>query len=288
MYFNRPDGSKMDLNKTIVALNDAGYQVLDMNFHDASVFKQPFVTDGWESWVHGLAETAESRGVVFSQSHAHFYNYCQDSPDNDYLETLVKRSILGSEILGVPWVTIHAATDFAAERPLKSSKEKSVEYFKRLSDFAGEHNTGLAIENLWELNISPERRYTSSPEELVDLVDTLDRKNIGICWDVEHSLIMKQNTSKVLSLIGPYLKNTHISDFVHTYHDHILPYEGIADWEEIIDGFAGLKSFEGDFTYEVHRFTMRLPDFAIPSALRYSFELGTRIVEEIERRRREL
>lgn len=285
MYFNRPDGSKMDLNTSILSLRDAGYKVMDVNFHDAAVFKQPFTTDSWEKWVHELDGTARENEIEFSQSHAHFYNYCEHSPDNEYLEILVRRSILCSEILGIPWVTIHAATDFTSERPMRSSYEKGIEYFRRLADFAAEHNTGLAIENLWELNISPERRYTSSPEELVDLVDAIGRDNVGICWDAAHSLIMKQDTAKVLSLIGPYMKSTHISDFVHVHHDHVLPFEGIADWDEVITGLARLDSYTGDFTFEVFRFTVRLPEYAIPAALRYSYELGDSIVKEIERRR---
>ncbi len=285
MYFNRPDGSKMDLIQTVLSLKKAGYGVMDVNFHDATMFKQPFTTNSWEKWVHELDSIARTNEIEFSQSHAHFYNYCQYSIDNEFFETLVQRSILCSEVLGVPWVTIHAATDFSSDRPVRSSYEKGVDYFRRLADFAAEHKTGLAIENLWELNISPERRYTSAPEELVDLVDAIGRENVGICWDAAHSLIMKQDTAKVLSLIGPYMKSTHISDFVHVHHDHILPFEGIANWDEVMDGLAGLDSYEGDFTFEVFRFTVRLPEYAIPAALRYSFELGNSMVDEIERRR---
>ena len=59
IYFNRPDGSKMDIRETIRACSRAGYRVMDMNFHDAAVFRTPFTGAGWKDWVYSLRETAE-------------------------------------------------------------------------------------------------------------------------------------------------------------------------------------------------------------------------------------
>lgn len=71
-------------------------------------------------------------------------------------------------------------------------------------EYAAKNNVGIAIENLWDLNIAPLRRYTTTAEELVDLVDALhmDYENVGICWDVEHADIMKQTQVPALKMIG--------------------------------------------------------------------------------------
>lgn len=285
IYFNRPDGSKMDIRETIRACSKAGYRVMDMNFHDAAVFRTPFTGAGWKDWVYSLRETAEECGIVFSQSHSHFYNYTEESDGNAELEELVRRGIEGSAILGIPWTVIHAATDFRSAFTVRSSKEKGIRYFSELSEYAARFGVGLAIENLWELNISPQRRYTSSTEELLDLVEAIDAPNIGICWDVEHSSIMHQDLKETFRLVGDRLRCTHISDYVTIKHDHILPYEGLSDWDSILDAFAAID-YAGDFTYEAHRSTMTLPDEAVPARLRYSVELGERMLEEIERRRK--
>ena len=134
---------------------------------------------------------------------------------------------------------------------------------------------GLAIENLWDYNIAPRRRYTSNAEELVDLVDTLakDYDNVGICWDFEHANIMKQAQTPALTMVGERLKATHVSDNIGIENDHILPFYGYTDWEEIMRVLKDI-GYQGDFTYEIHRYTTQLPEALIIPALKYSIEVG--------------
>lgn len=276
IYFNRPDGSKAEITDSIELCAKAGYQVMDMNFHDCCMFDTPFKKDGWMDWIYKIKETAQRCKIEFSQGHSHFYNFCDSSIQNrDVLDEYIYRGIIGASILQIPWLVIHAATDFESSTPVKSSKEKTMEYLKPRLELAAKHNVGIAIENLWEMNISPKRRYTSNAEELVDLVDTLSKNydNVGVCWDVEHSGIMQQNLASELKLVGNRLKATHISDYLDVEEDHILPYSGQMNWMEVMQALKAVK-YEGDFTYEIHRYTMRLPKELVPSALKHSVEVG--------------
>jgi Sugar phosphate isomerases/epimerases len=287
IYFNRPDGTKATFLESIKGCYDAGYRVLDMNFHDAAVFQTPFVGSEWQNWLSEIRNTADILGIEFSQAHSHFYNYCDSSlPERDYLEETVRRSIIGSGKLGVKWVVIHAATDWESATQLKSSREKAIAYFRPLCELAAQNNVGIAIENLWEMNIAPKRRYTSFAEELVELVDAIDCENCGICWDFEHSAIMQQDHKAALALVGDRLKATHVSDFIDRVHDHVLPFHGITDWDDSLSALAQLD-YKGDFTYETHRHTMRLPEELIPAGLRYSFEVGTYLVNRYNQLRKE-
>lgn len=274
MYFNRPEGKKASAVDSIRRLCEGGYQVLDLNFHDYASFKTPFAQAEWETWLEQIQHVKEECGIEFSQGHSHFYNYCDPGVQNrEYLEELIRRGIVAAGRLQIPWLVFHAGTDFESATSVKSSKEKSVEYMKGLLELAARHQVGIAIENLWELNISPKRRYTSTAEELVDLVDSLPYDNVGICWDVEHASIMQQNQTKALMLIGSRLKATHISDHKGKDDDHILPYMGATDWKEIMEALTAID-YQGDFTYETHRYTQGIPDAMIPAAIRYSYELG--------------
>ncbi len=284
IFFNRPDGSKIPITQCIRECRNAGFEVMDMNFHDASVFKTDFVGDNWERYIDEIGQTANIVGVEFSQGHSHFYNFTEDKAENEYLETLVRRGIIASQRLGIPYLVIHAATDFSSLYGYKDSKRKNVEYFSHLLEFAGNHCVNLAIENLWELNVSPRRRYTSNTEELLDLVESLDFDNVSICWDVEHSKLMEQDLKENLKLVESYLSCTHISDYVTKTFDHILPFSGISDWDLVIDAFASII-YEGDFTLEVHRPTLLTPLALVPPLLRYSHEVGTYLVNEIQRRK---
>ncbi len=276
IVFNRPDGRKAPIQTSIRLCAEAGYRIMDMNFHDCTTFRLPFTGNQWEHWIQDVKQTAEENSVEFSQAHSSFYNFCDPfAKDKEFLDQMVLRSMECAGILGVKWVVIHAGTDFASARMVADSKKKNLDYFRPVLEHAARHNVGVAIENLWELQISPKRRYTTTAEELVDLVDTLGLEfpNVGICWDVEHANIMQQSQTENLKLIGNRLKATHISDNTGINNDHILPFNGITDWGEIMQALKGI-GYEGDFTYEAHQCTNRLPDELLLPLLRYSVEVG--------------
>lgn len=280
IYFNRPDGTKAQITDSVDLCSQAGYRVMDMNFHDCCMFDTPMKTDRWEEWIYGIKEKAKECGIEFSQGHSHFYNFCDPSvPNREELDEYIRRGIIGASVLEIPWLVIHAGTDFQSSTPVKSSREKTIEYLKPRIELAAKHNVGIAIENLWELNISPKRRYTSTAEELVELVDILskDFDNVGICWDVEHSSIMKQDLYSQLQLVGNRLKATHISDYLSVQEDHILPFSGNTDWAEVMRALKSV-SYKGDFTYEIHRYTMRVPDELVLSALKHSVKVGNYLI----------
>ena len=276
IVFNRPDGSKASIQDSIRLCSEAGYKVMDMNFHDCTTFKFPFTTDNWKPWLEDVKKTADDCGIEFSQAHSSFYNFCDPNAANkEFMDKMVLRSMECASILGVKWVVIHAGTDFSSARLVHDSKKKNIEYFKPVIEFAGQHNVGVAIENLWELNISPHRRYTTTAEELVELVDELSLlyPNVGICWDVEHANIMKQSQTAALDLVGSRLKATHISDNTGINNDHILPFNGPTDWYEIMAALNRIN-YQGDFTYECHQCSNRLPDALLLPLLKYSVEVG--------------
>ena len=284
IYFNRPDHTTAPIEQSIRLCGEAGYRVMDMNFYDCTTFKLPFITEQWEKWIYGILETAQDSQIQFSQGHANFYNFCDpDAENKEFLDRMVLRSIDCASILGIPWLVIHAGTDFASPTLVRSSKEKNIEYFKPVLEYAKKRHVGIAIENLWDLNIAPLRRYTTTAEELVDLVDSLrmDFNNVGICWDVEHADIMKQAQEPALRMIGSRLKATHISDNVGIDYDHVLPYSGYTGWEAFMKILKEIK-YSGDLTYEIHRYTSQLPDPLVPAALRYSVEVGNYLLSLAE------
>lgn len=276
IVFNRPDGHKASIQESIRLCSEAGYKVMDMNFHDCTTFKLPFVTDKWEAWLNDVKQTAVECGIEFSQAHSSFYNFCDPkAPNKEFMDQMVLRSMKCAGELGIKWVVIHAGTDFDSVRLVHDSKRKNIEYLKPVIEYAGEQNVGVAIENLWELSISPKRRYTTTAEELVELVDELSLlyPNVGICWDNEHANIMQQSQTAALELIGDRLKATHISDNTGINNDHILPFNGLTDWYEIMAALNKI-GYKGDFTYEAHQSTNRLPDELLLPLLKYSVEVG--------------
>lgn len=286
MYFNRPGGIKADIRDSVRVLGEAGYRALDMNFHDLSMFDTPFHTDEWERLIADCGEIAQQYGIEFTQGHSTFYNFCDPCfPNREHKDELIRRAIVGAKMLGIKWLVIHAATDFESQTPFRDSKRGTIEYLKPRLELAEKLGVGIALENLWEENIAPQRRYCTTAEELVDLVDTLSEHygNVGCCWDVEHGAICHIDHRKALPYVGKRLKATHISDYNSIKNDHILPFSGLADWTEITDGLR-MAGYEGDFTYETHNYTANLPDAVIPTALKHSIAMGEYLISLIQQK----
>lgn len=278
--FNRPYGRKDSIPNVVRLCAEAGYRVLDMNFHDCANFPTPLQTDCWEFWVDEIAEAAQKYGVEFSQSHLHFYEFIGASDEEcRRKEQIIARCMKGSSMLGVKWAVTHAATAFGSPCMREDSLKANRQYFEDKLEKADQLNLSLAIENLWDLNIAPKKRYTASADELVELVDSLDSPRAGICWDFEHASIMEQDQAAALRLVGKRLKATHVSDHYGIQADHQIPYLGSTDWESFLPVLREI-GYQGDFVYETHRYTQNMPDGLMPAALKFSIEVGEYLIRK--------
>ena len=133
----------------------------------------------------------------------------------------------------------------------------------------------------WLLSFAAGAMLCVTAEELGDLVDSLPYDNVGCCWDVEHASICHQDQRKALQYLGKRLKATHISDYNSIKNDHILPFSGLSDWTEITDALR-LAQYDGDFTYETHNFTAKMPDEVIMSGLKHSIDIGNLLIDMIQ------
>lgn len=280
--FNRPGGRKESIVQVMESCARAGYEVLDMNFHDCATFPTPLLTAEWQQWIDEIGEAAAKFGVEFSQSHLHFYEFIEASQEErQRKEEIISRCMKGSSMLGVKWAVTHAATAFHSPQMRADSLLANRIYFENKLEEADKLNLSLAIENLWDLNIAPEKRYTASAEELVELVDGLHSSRAGICWDFEHASIMEQDQESALKYIGSRLKATHVSDHYGMEADHQLPFFGVTPWESFLPVLREI-GYEGDFVYETHRFTQNMPDELLDDALGFSVRVGEYLLKIIE------
>lgn len=274
IYFNRADGTKGKLEDCVKYCGEAGYRRMDISFLDYCNFRFPIVTDQYRRWIDEIMCIADSYGITFGQAHAPFYNFCDGTvQDKDEKDMLIRRSIECAGRMGIPWIAIHAGTDYSSGEMRKASKEKNRDYFLPLLEYAASWNVGIAFENLWDWNIAPRKRYTAMVEDLIDLVDSFDCEYAGICYDVEHAGISGLDPAKEILLIGDRLKSTHISDYFDIKADHLLPFTGVMEWRPFMKALASIR-YEGDFAFEIHRYTEHTPDELVPSAIRYSLEVG--------------
>jgi len=281
----RPDGSVFPLERTLQLASAAGFKRFDLNFYDWALPHSPFLTDGWERWIHNVAEETSRLNIEFGQCHAYTYNFLDQrhtEEERNRHQMLVERSLYCCSLLGSTLCVTHPETAYGKVNLSAASKVGNLEYFNRLLEHASSYNMELALENMCDYAIAPLRKYCATAEELVDLVDAFEDSRIGVCWDFEHGDIMQADQRQALLYIGKRLKATHVSDtFSATDHDlmHVLPLFGKVDWKEAVTTLKEI-GYEGDFCFEAHNFANRLPDELLETAMKLSYEIGQYLLSQ--------
>ncbi len=271
------------LEDSIRACAKAGYRVLDMNFATYSRGRLPMTQADWKDWVKRNKEVADSLGIEWYQGHAHYFSWPGlTSQEREWHEELMRRSIVGAGIMGVKWLVMHPGHVLDETwYSYRKSLADNLEAFARYGELAAKYNVRIAIENMIEN--TPNRRYCSSVEELIELHDELNDPLFGICWDTGHAHLSKVDQPSALRRIGSRLKALHITDNLGERDDHLAPYFGTIVWEPILGTLAEV-GFEGCFTFEIHNFTNGLPHELHEPCLRFTYELGTFMVDSIAHR----
>ncbi len=268
--------NNVSLEDCITMCAKAGYKVLDINFCDMSNEGMPLTKDNWEQWVYSIGELAAKLGIEFSQSHSAFYNVIDRGiTDIPWREELSRRAIIGSGMLGVKHVVFHAGTVPNQPFNREENKKLNIEYFKPHVELANKVRTGIAIENLF--SHKNEIAYTADVNDLIDLVDTINDKCVGICWDFGHGNLVEADQVESLRKVGKRLVATHVADNFGRNDNHILPFHGAINWAKIMPVLKEID-YKYDFTYEIHNYTNKIPLCARESALKLSYEVGIHLI----------
>lgn len=279
------DPGRVTQERAMERVAASGFRVLDFNFCDWLFEGSPFVGKEWGQWVKDLRNGADRLGVCFSQAHGPIFNKFEDSDHARWLTEMSHRSLESAALLGIPWVVFEpeALPGAYDGGHLSQTKQRNLDWFGGLLCTAEKVRVGIAVENCCDCSASvrkASRWYGSVPVELIDLVDTLDHRLVGICWDTGHAHIQGLDQRAALISLGKRLKATHIQDNNGREDQHLVPFYGTIEWGPIMDALQAIE-YEGDFTYEVHNFIRQLPDSLRDSALRYAVEVGKHLMSMV-------
>lgn len=261
----------------------AGFHVMDINCCDNADPGMPLDRDDWEQWVSRIARRAEQLGIRFSQSHNPIYNFCHpEKVDRFYwAEEMTRRSILCAGMLHVNWIVVHAGTSFQNGKiDEKETIQKNLDYYGKMTEFAVQSGCqGIAVENMAS---SPDHsQLCESTQGLIDLVDRFHSEHVGICWDFGHAHLTREDQVESLRSIGKRLKATHVADNSGKKDDHTLPMLGTVPWERIMPMLRQID-YQGDFTYEIHKYMWNAPACLRPSMLKFAVEVGNYLLKMAE------
>jgi len=258
----------------------AGFQVLDMNYWD---LQNEMLRISWneeEAWAKSIRAYADELGVRFSQMHGPvhggtFTNLVAGLTLDSFVG-LAERSLRTAAILGIPWVVFHPS-DIAKDgkETYQEILDFNMDFYHRLLPVLEETGVGIALEN--GCSVPGYNRFFTNAEELAQLVDALDHRLVGACWDTGHAHVQKIDQASAFRILGGRLKATHIHDNNGASDQHLLPYQGTINWTELVGALKEIQ-YRGDFTYEAHNGVNKLPDGIRDAGLKFALELGNFLV----------
>ncbi|HHY09629.1 MAG TPA: sugar phosphate isomerase/epimerase, partial [Firmicutes bacterium] len=201
---------------------EAGFQILDMPFAQYTRNPSPLRQGGWFAWLERLKFTAKEIGVQWGQGHAHFFA----GPPTNEDDELMLRSIQGAGLLGVKWLAVHPISVW---KDSIYSREESLlanlKMLRKYGEWAKSAGVKLAVENVFGQN------FGSYPQDLLELLASLNDPIFGICWDTGHAHLMGLNQKEAPLELGSDVKALHICDNRGRQDEHLLPLEGTISWQ---------------------------------------------------------
>lgn len=185
--------------------------------------------------------------------------------------------------VGVKNVAIHPGVGdgYTTAEQRRELIRMNVENFRRLADRAGEHRLRIGIENLADgFSMPGGHMLGSSPPELLELIDAIDRPNVGVTIDTSHANIQQLDIPQAIRDFADRIFCTHISDNDGSSDQHLIPGIGrgrLIDWRAVMAAFADVN-YEGIFNLEIPGARAREPKMLDRNA-RHALDIAQWLVD---------
>lgn len=248
-------------------LQKAGFDAIDFSFFEEAWYSE----EREDSFFVELRKYAEGVGMGFHQAHAPFHS---SFPDENQTKNrfghivcaLRRAALLGAKAIVVhPVQHLHYADEGAPERLF----EMNMEFYGKLIPYCQEFGIQVAVENMWQYHPWPKITHStcSTPAEMNRYLDALNSPWITGCLDVGHASLVGQSPDEfVLAMGADRLGALHIHDVSKTEDSHTFPYQGVIDWQKLMQELATV-GYGGDLTFECDGFFKKLPPRLYPQAL---------------------
>jgi len=179
-----------------------------------------------------------------------------------------KETIDLAEKLQVPYIRV-----FGNSVPKGSEKKEIMKQIARGLDELGQYAEGKGVTVLLETHGD----FTAS-DDLLEIFQLLDRKNVGILWDIHHPYKASgESMEETYSKLGQYIKHTHIKDSIGPWPNEKLCLVGKGDLPvkecvEILkkNGYDGWLSLEWEKKWHPE---IEDPEIALPSYIQFIRDL---------------
>lgn len=274
--------------RAIEIMAEAGFDCIDYTMSDMTEDTCKWNQDDYQEQAKELRKYAESLGLFFHQAHAPCF-FKWETP-GIIEETVIPRTIRCLEIagiLGVETVIVHPLHYRNYIHNMELVWKENIAFFKQLIPYAEKYGVKIALENLFQFDERGVARHDtcSDAKRYIAAIESLNSPCIVACVDVGHAHLVGDSPAELIRALGhDRVQALHIHDNQGVVDDHMLPYLGTIDWEDLTKALAEID-YDGVFTLEILLFYKKFEDDFLPIAARWVREMGQYLAEKVEQYR---
>ncbi len=286
--FYREKDPVINFVECIRRTNAVGFKVIDISMCPFTKRKTELLGDDWQERTYEIANEAAKLGVELLQAHLPYPkpNIRNDNPfdevaeKGEYMQFCLERAIRVCSTLGIKWAVAHPVQNlYTDEFSMEADIKYNHEFYDKYVDLASSLNVGIAFENM--ADIDGRRRFGTTPDELVGLIESYNSEHVQACWDFGHGNRCFKDQTKQLLKVGKHLRVTHVDDNLGKDDLHTIPFFGLVPWTKIMKTLKQMD-YKGDFNFELGC-CRRMPGPLLEPTVKYIYEVGCYLVDMFEK-----
>lgn len=255
-------------------IKEAGFDCVDLTYcldEDTT----PLLNGDYIEYAYKMRDYLKEIDLECYQSHAPFrlgFNE-EFSLDNLHYSEIVK-SMESAGIVGSKYIVVHPLVSSPEQKHMQLTR--NIEFYTSLIPYCEKYNIKIAIENIfsWDHKRKCFKGEFGTPEELTNIIKSLNSPCFVACVDVGHAAIVGHEPEDFVAKMGKgIVKTVHIQDGDYQDDRHILPTSGYYNWDNVINALKEIE-FDGVFNMEIFKFFQNVPNELIPSTLKYAVTVG--------------
>lgn len=269
---------KIGMPRVLELLSKVGYDGIDYgktNYfycYNSGIYSAP--DNEFEKFFKDDYELIKSNNLEVVQCHAPFPTL-PDNPDElGYMIHAIEKAFYAAEILKAPYLVMHGAMrcGWEVDDNPELTKEVNLKIVEKLLPASKATGVKLALENMPLKGIT-----TSSPEEIIDYIDTINDDNFVACLDTGHANTTGMSVAEFARKLGHRLKVLHIHDNQANNDAHLTPFAGNIDWADFSKALSEIN-YNGAFSFESDAFERKLPPELYENIMTLEYEIAKYII----------
>ncbi|MBQ9409393.1 MAG: sugar phosphate isomerase/epimerase [Clostridia bacterium] len=225
---------------------------------------------------------AQKHGVAVSQAHAPYPSYVYGLEGSyERMQEVLKKSIAVTEFMGAPYCVIHPPFDADAFAIHTREEEWALcrRVYEPLIPYLKKQHVTALLENMFSRAVEGERfaaacsDFDQAGRWIDDLNALAGEECFGFCFDTGHCFLTRQNLYRSIVTVGRRIKAVHLQDNNGHLDDHLTPYTGRIDWENVIRALIDI-GYGGDLNYESMKGLDRFPPELEAKCLQLQAQVG--------------